>query len=63
MKAQGPDRVTLATKLEMVSSASLLCSIYVQNFIEFELIVNEIPVCSVLYSINILTQLETSQLC
>ena len=36
------------------------CSICMQNFAEFELIITEL--CSVLYPINILNQVVTSQL-
>ena len=50
----------MATKLEMFFNASCdACSMRLQTFIEFELIITEL--CLALYIISILTKLVTSQ--
>ena len=49
----------LANKIRNVFQCFLSCSICMQNFIEFELTITEL--CSVLYSMNTLTQLVTSR--
>ena len=60
MRGAGGRQCYLGNNVRNVFQCVLTCSIFVQNYIKFELIITEL--CSVMYSLNILTQLVTSQL-